>query len=121
MIRNLLYSLGFWVCLALPAITNGSAPEKNTPSAPKDVISHWNEVALDAIRLNAIPAPQAARILAMMHVAMFDAVNAIDESYEPYLVEIEVPNGASQEVAATSAAHRVLTRSFSGSWLAARS
>ena len=45
-----------------------------------------------------------------MHAAMYDAVNAIDRSHEPYLVELErVPAAASQDAAASVAAHDVLS------------
>ena len=45
----------------------------------------------------------------MMHAAIYDAVNAIDRQYQPYLVHLEnVSPGASQEAAANAAAHDVL-------------
>lgn len=41
------------------------------PSRPISI--HWNQLALDAIRLTHTPAPIAARALAMVHTAMYDA------------------------------------------------
>ena len=52
--------------------------------------------------------PQAERVMAMVHVAMFDAVNAIDKRYRPYLVQPAAPTTASKEAAAAVAAGRVL-------------
>jgi hypothetical protein len=44
-----------------------------------------------------------------MHAAIYDAVNAIDKTHKPYLVDLlEVSRGASQEAAAAAAAHEVL-------------
>src|SRR2546423_779664 len=43
--------------------------------APKDVVLRWNEAALFAIRTERTPAPVAARNLALMHTAVYDAVN----------------------------------------------
>jgi hypothetical protein len=44
-----------------------------------------------------------------MHAAIYDAVNAIDRTHRPYLVRLSgVPQDASQEAAAASAAHEVL-------------
>jgi hypothetical protein len=44
----------------------------------------------------------------MMHIAMADAVVAIEGRYEPYHVRVHAPNGASAEAAAAQAAHDVL-------------
>lgn len=52
------------------------------------------------------------RGLAMMHVAMFEAVNAIDGRYTPYKLELMADKGASREAAATAAAHEVLISLF---------
>jgi len=44
-----------------------------------------------------------------MHAAVYDAVNAIDATHEPYLVRVEhVSPHASQEAAAAAAAHQTL-------------
>jgi len=75
-----------------------------------DTVLEWNSIALDALR-NAGPyggPAWASRNLAMVHAAMFDAVNAVDGSYEPYLVDIHAPRQTSMEVAAAVAADRVL-------------
>src|ERR671914_223847 len=45
---------------------------------------------------------------AMMHLAVFEAVNTIVGDYKPYLGTIEAPVGASPEAAAIAAAHRTL-------------
>jgi hypothetical protein len=47
--------------------------------------------------------------MALVHVAMFDAVNAIDRSYEPYAADVHASRGASQEAAAAQAAHDTLS------------
>ena len=45
-----------------------------------------------------------------MHAAMYDAVNAIDGTHRPYLVRLErISPHASQDAAAASSAHEVLT------------
>lgn len=75
-----------------------------------DVVLEWNSLALDALRnagSHGGPA-WASRNLAIVHAAMFDAVNAVDGSYEPYLVDIHAPQQTSMSVAAAVAADRVL-------------
>ena len=56
--------------------------------------------------------PQAERIIACMHVAMFDAVNALDRRYQPYGISISAPKDASKEAAAAAAAGGVLAQLF---------
>ena len=45
---------------------------------------------------------------AMTHIAMFDAINAIERDYEPYRVRLRQGVGGSPEAAAAQAAHDVL-------------
>jgi membrane-associated phospholipid phosphatase len=77
-----------------------------------DPVLVWNDVALRAIRSERVPPPRASCILAMMHAAMFDAVNAIARKYQSYLPQAAPPNGASQEAAAIAAAHKTLSALF---------
>ncbi len=86
--------------------------EKTTvPLIPgEDVVLQWNRVLAQTI---AIPGAHPPTILgqrsyAMMHLAMFDAVNSIDGRYTPYLTEVRGTRNASLEAAAAQAAHDVL-------------
>src|ERR1700740_1381042 len=52
---------------------------------------------------------------AIMHAAIYDAVNAIDQRHKPYLVTLpDAPPSASQEAAAAAAAHEVLVALYPG-------
>ena len=73
-----------------------------------DVISDWNERAVAFVTSAKMTPPQAERVMAMVHVAMFDAVNAIEKRYQPYLVQPAASTTVSQEAAAAVAAGRVL-------------
>jgi len=73
----------------------------------------WNEVVLQTIRAQKTPPPVAARNLAIVHVAIFDAINAIDGIYVPYRFTGRAPD-ASLDVAATVAAHRALVELYPG-------
>ncbi len=73
-----------------------------------DPVTDWNVIALQIV--SDLPVPPQSRILAMMHVAMYDAVNAIDRRHEVYAVDLKPPAGASPEAAAVAAAHGVLVR-----------
>ncbi|MCL6436298.1 MAG: phosphatase PAP2 family protein [Leptolyngbyaceae cyanobacterium HOT.MB2.61] len=81
-------------------------------SAPgTDVVLDWNATLLNAIQSAGTPPPLAARNQAIVHAAIYDAVNAIARQYSSYYVTIN-PNaaaGASAEAAAAAAAHRTLS------------
>lgn len=81
-------------------------------TAPADVVTDWNNAALQAIRNYRVPPPRASRALAILHASMYDAVNGINRTHTPYLVESSVPASASKEAAASAAAHKVLTTMF---------
>src|SRR5436309_6684374 len=92
-------------CSALTAFLIGTV-------AHADVVTEWNNAALDAIRAGHTPPPIASRSLAILHVSIYDAVNGIDRTHEPYLVQSEVPASASREAAASAAAHEALVNLF---------
>jgi hypothetical protein len=80
--------------------------------AAADVVTDWNERAL-ACAAEAKQLPfVAARTMAMVHTAMFDAVNSVDSRYTPYKVKVPAPPGSSPEAAAVAAAHGVLLKLF---------
>ena len=81
-------------------------------SAYADVVTDWNSAALDAIRLGKASPPVASRALAMLHVAIYDAVNGISRTHETYRVASAVPRSASEDAAAAAAAHTVLVALF---------
>ena len=77
-----------------------------------DVVTDWNNAALDAIRAGRTAPPIASRSLAILHAAIYDAVNGIARTHEPYLVPSAVPASASREAAASAAAHQALVNLF---------
>jgi membrane-associated phospholipid phosphatase len=77
-----------------------------------DVVTDWNNAALDAIRGGNTSPPIASRSLAILHVSIYDAVNGIARTHEPYLVEGTVQASASREAATSAAAHQALVNLF---------
>ena len=77
-----------------------------------DEIIDWNNVMLDAIRVDSMNAIRATRVMAMTHTAIYDAVNSIDDTHFPYHVNLNVPSTTSREAAAAQAAHDVLVNVF---------
>ena len=78
-------------------------------SAMADLVTDWNQIALQTIRSNNTPPPAAARALAMMHTAVYDAVNSIDRTRVQYRTLVTPAGPASREAAVAVAACDVLS------------
>jgi PAP2 superfamily len=77
--------------------------------ASADTATEWNQHATDALIGVAGQSPTVSLPhLAMVHGAVYDAVNAIDRRYDPYLGAPKARRWYSQEAAAATAAYRVL-------------
>jgi len=72
-----------------------------------DAVTAWNETAETASAVAGGP-PLRNRIMAMVHIAVHDALNAIDPRFEQYASTIAAEAGASPEAAIAAAAYRVL-------------
>jgi hypothetical protein len=70
------------------------------------VVLKWNQLLQSTLPQPGNP--QTPRFYSMMHIAMFDAINAIEREFEPYRVRLRPGLGGSTEAAAAQAAHDVL-------------
>jgi len=75
------------------------------PRADADVVRDWN---MQLLKVPSAVGPPQARLLAIMHVAMHDAINSITGEYQTYRRPATAPFGASPVAAGAAAAHRVL-------------
>jgi membrane-associated phospholipid phosphatase len=89
-------------------------------------LRHWNQIAVDASGLDHTPvAPgeqrvfgeqlgpvRASRAMAIVHIAIFDAVNAIVGGYRSYTDLPAAPAGTSLDAAIAQAAHDTLVAMF---------
>lgn len=75
------------------------------PRADADVVRDWN---MQLLKVPSAVGPPQARVLAIMHVAMHDAINPITGEYQTYREPAVAPFGASPEAAGAGAAHLVL-------------
>jgi hypothetical protein len=82
------------------------------PSAFANVITDWDEKAIAVVTpmasLGGTNPYMAQRMMAIIHVAMFDAVNSIERRYRPYLVQLPAGPGTSKEAAAAAAAATII-------------
>ena len=82
-----------------------------SPAQAVNQVVQWNKNLLVIVRTPGAQSPtiHSTRSFAMMHAAIYDAVNAIDGSHQPYLVHLSgISPNASQDAAAAQAAHDVL-------------
>jgi membrane-associated phospholipid phosphatase len=81
-------------------------------AARADAVLDWNKIAIDTAVANKQNPFAQARTVAIVQLAVFEAVNAIKDKYQPYIGSITAPASASAEAAATEAAYKVLSAYF---------
>lgn len=69
----------------------------------------WNNLALNAMALENWMPPMASRGLAMLHAAIYDAVNAVEKAGQIYHADVAAEKGACKEAALARAAYRILS------------
>jgi hypothetical protein len=91
--------------------------DRCVPSA--DPVLEWNAIAMDALKNDSLLAHprqnnpgNSSRALAIVQAAVFDAVNSITRTYDPYMFEVNAPQGASITAAVAQAAHDTLVSLF---------
>jgi hypothetical protein len=103
--------------------TSSGAAARQSNVTLIDWVRHWNEVAVNASGLDHTPVKsgdlrvfgeqfgpvRAGRAMAIVHIAMFDAVNAIVGGYQSYTHQPAAPRGATIRAALGQAACDTLT------------
>ena len=90
-----------------------ASPVLAQPQSPETILE-WNRILLASLATPGVASPTVffTRPLAVMHVAVFDAINSFDRRYTPYVEWVTVPAGASREAAVAQAAHDALVAMF---------
>src|SRR6266436_3526102 len=97
--------------LQIAPLANAATDEEQNSAQPVNAVIEWNRTLLAIVRT---PGAQSATIhstrnFAILHAAIYDAVNIIEPRFSPYLVRLpDVPRSASKIAAADKAAHDVL-------------
>jgi hypothetical protein len=96
--KHLILLAAVFAVLAAPAV------------AQADAITEWNQNASTALFVTAAQPPQVSVVnMAMIHGAVYDAVNAIDGGHDGYLLNSRIARRSdSKEAAAATAAYRML-------------
>src|ERR1051325_7054430 len=78
-----------------------------------DEVTDWNKILLDAALVPPVTSPLViTRVAAIVHAAVFDAVNGIERRYTPIHVDPAAPRGASRRAAAVQAAYGTLVKLY---------
>jgi len=119
--RFLAVKLVFAIVLALATGSHAAqrpvGSNSDVDSSPQQInpVVQWNKTLLLIVRTHgAQPATiHPTHSFALMHAAIYDAVNIIEASHQPYLVTLAgVSSTASQEAAAASAGHEILVQLY---------
>jgi hypothetical protein len=78
------------------------------PIAQADVVTDWNQTAIEVMKAANVAGNPWTRSMAMMHVAMFDAVNSVQGRYTRFAATVPVAPKASAEAGAAAAARQML-------------
>jgi hypothetical protein len=80
-------------------------------SARADVVTDWNAITTALVASDVGNNPKL-RTLAMVHVAMSDAINTVQNRYTRVVATLPAAPGASAEAAAATAARQILTQIY---------
>jgi hypothetical protein len=81
-------------------------------SARADAVTDWNETSIEVMKTARVAGNPWSRTLAMVHVAMSDAINSVQGRYTRYVSTIPAVPGASAEAAGSTAARQILVQLY---------
>jgi len=96
----------------MTAVAIGVALTCSTCAAQADTITDWNQTAIEVMKVAGVGGNPWSRTLAMVHVAMSDAINSVQPRYARYVASIPNKPSASPEVAAAAAARQILAQLY---------
>jgi membrane-associated phospholipid phosphatase len=106
-----LVGVGLLIPAGTFAITQNDDHSTAASAQPVNAVIEWNRTLLSIVRTPGAQSPtiHSTRNFAMLHAAIFDAVNNIDREFEPYAIRHrEISRRGSTQAAADQAAHDVL-------------
>jgi len=98
-----------FICLTLAATALASVLAANARAG--DPVSDWNQISEQAVKTANHPPPVAALDFAIVHLAIYDAVESFDHRFEPYNALVPGATG-SPSAAVAKAGHDVLVGLF---------
>jgi hypothetical protein len=92
-------------CLAWAPPISGRDDNRNQ-------VLEWNQIFIDTLIATNTANSSSQRLGAIVHTAIFDAYNGIEQRYAPIFVHDSAPDGASRRAAVIAAAHAALVGLF---------
>src|SRR6202030_300617 len=90
-------------CLQFASLANAATDEEQNSDQPVNAVIEWNRTLLAIVRTpGAQPSSiHSTRNFAILHAAIYDAVNSIEPKFSPYFARLpDVPGSASKIAAA---------------------
>ena len=97
---------------SIHAANDGQGTRVKPPNGSSgDLVIQWNQILIDTLRVPGIhpPTVRVERSYCMLQIAIFDAINSIEQQYTPFRHSAKASSGASAEAAAAQAAHDILS------------
>jgi hypothetical protein len=101
-----------WVPLVVAVLVVSTLKD---PIAYADEVTDWNQTMLRAAVIAGTSPLNMSRVTAMVHAAIFDAVNGVNPRYTKIHVDPAAPAGASARAAAVQGAYVILSRLYGAS------
>ncbi len=108
--RFLQMTVGLLVLLGLPGLGRAESTERGGRTSLE--VLEWNQIFIDTLRETNTANSSSQRLGAIVHTAIFDAYNGIEQRYTPVFVQTRAPHGASGRAAVIAAAHSALVGLF---------
>jgi hypothetical protein len=102
----------FLVALVLASSPVKTAPTFSKGSAPVNQVLEWNQIFIDTLIATNTANSASQRLGAIVHTAIFDAFNGIEQRYTPVFVHSGARHGASRRAAVVAAAYTALIGLF---------
>src|SRR5262249_28611450 len=94
------------------AVILAPAPVSSRTVDEPDEVLVWNQIFIDTLIATGTPNASSQRLGAILHTAIFDAYNGIEQRYTPIFVHSNAPPGASRRAAVIAAAYTALLGLF---------
>lgn len=117
-------ALGLVGALVVPALGGAAAsmaprpgvdPPAATAARPPDAsVAAWDAIGTQAFTAAGLTPAEGHTIFAYVAIAVYDAVMAVQEDYQPFAVDLDAPAGSSAEAAVAAAAHAMLVHYLPG-------
>jgi hypothetical protein len=100
------------VGIALLITSTAKAAHESEESVPVNQVLEWNQIFIDLLVATNTANSSSQRLGAIVHTAIFDAYNGIEQRYTPIFVNSTAPPGSSRRAAVVAAAYTALVGIF---------